>query len=418
MLMTILSMNPIKRKVHALKRQFSDSLVMHNYKEYLEKNEETGDPKRALVSYLSYPLLKPYKKVSFSNSGIARSIPRALNELGYIVDIVDLHNMKFVPQRKYDLFLGHAGHNFKKIRENLDKNSVAIVFAPGDYWKFANENEKKRFEYLKQRRGVVLPYDRYHYGFEMEEFSFSIADGIICLGNETMLEPYSKFPLVLNLNNASYYDNHFDKTEKDIEKTRNNYLFFSGGGNVHKGLDLLLEVFSRRNENLYICTTLDQEFGYEYKKELQRSNIHFMGWVRQRSKKFYDIVDNCSFIIFPSCSEGSAGSVVECINQGLIPIISEETRIDVHNMGILLKESTIEEIEKAVEKVSNKPLDWIKEKSDVARKIAVTDYSEKAFVENMKMNIETIIRAKKENILLNSSFSASLTENKYIGMEE
>lgn len=396
-----MDIDKIKGLIKKYRNIFEHSYVMYNYEDYLETNETKSQPKKALVSYLPSPLLKPYQKRNFSNAGIARSIPRALNEMGYSVDVIDLHNMKFIPNKKYDLFFGHTGSNFKKTYENLYIDTVVICFSPGDYWEFANKQEEKRFEDLRQRRGVTLPYDRHHKDPECEEFSYSVADGIICLGDNSILEPYSKFPLVVTLNNASYYDDHCDKIKKDFEKTRNNFLFFAGGGNVHKGLNLLLEAFSRTDKNLYICTMLDAEFKEEYKTELQRPNIHFMGWVKTRGNKYYEVVDKCSFIIFPSCSEASAGSVVECLNQGLIPIISRETRIDVSDMGIFLEECTVDEITKVVIEVSNKPVSWIKEKSHLARKTALCDYSEEMFIKNMKKNIEKIILKAKNQTSMN-----------------
>jgi hypothetical protein len=48
-----------------------------------------------------------------------------------------------------------------------------------------------------------------------EEEANCNADGIICLGNNTKAT-YSKFPVVLNLNNAAYPDSHFDNAKKDF----------------------------------------------------------------------------------------------------------------------------------------------------------------------------------------------------------
>lgn len=369
---------------------FKHPNILYDYEEYLEQNEANSYEKKALVSYLLAPLFES-NYIRFSNDGIARSIPRALNELGYSVDIIEFNDMNFKPNVKYDLFFCHVGGNFKNIYDKLDKDTVVICFSPGEYWQFANLQEEKRFEYLKQRHGVSLPFDRYRRDVDSEEFSYSSADGIICLGDGSIRESYSKFPVVLNLNNASYHNNHYDVSKKNHEISKNNFVFFAGGGNVHKGLDVLLDAFKNTDKNLYICTILDSKFKNLYAAELKKPNIHFMGWVNPRSNKFYKIVDNCSFIIFPSCSEGSAGSVVECMNQGLIPIVSRETRIDVSDFGIFLEECKVDEIIQVIENASNKPPRWIKEKSFLTRKAAITEYSEEAFIKNMKHNIIKIV---------------------------
>jgi len=369
--------------------------VIYDYEEYLDENVK--QPKKALLSYLCAPLHTPYDKTRFSNDGIARTIPRALNELGYSVDIVNWDCTNFIPKNKYDLFITHGGKNFNNIYKTLDNGAIVICFATGNYWKFNNSQEKKRFEYLKNRHGAILPFDRYNYDYESDEHSYSVADGIICLGDKSVRIHFSKFPLVLNLNNASYYDDHYEKKEKDFKNANNNFLFFAGGGNVHKGLDILLDAFANSDKNLYICTVLEPKFKKIFRNELKLRNIHYIGWVKPRSDKFYRIVGNCAFIIFPSCSEGSAGSVIECMNQGLIPIVSRETRIDVTDFGIFLNECTVEEIINVVEDVSKKPLHWIKNKSLLTRKATLIDYSEDAFFSNMKDNIITILEASCGN---------------------
>ncbi len=366
-----------------------DINCLYNYKGYL-KNREGNKFKRALVSYRVRPLLQPPPQIRFSNDGIALAIPRALNELGYSVDVVNWDDLNFVPEKKYDLFIGHGGKNFKSIYKHLNKEAIVIYFSTGSYWEFHNTQEEKRFNDLKLRRGVILPYDRYIN--KSEEFANSVADGIICLGNRHVAKTYSKFPLVLSINNASYYDDHYEKAAKDFAKNRKNFLFFSGGGNVHKGLDLLLEVFSGFDKNLYICTHLDSEFKKFYKRELRDyPNILYVGFIKMRSKKFYDLMDKCNYVIFPSCSEGSPGSVINCLQYGLIPIVSKESNLDVHNYGILLETCSIENITRVINNVSNKPIDWIKEKSLLARKAAITNYSEETFLNNLKNHIKYII---------------------------
>ncbi|MDK2831285.1 MAG: hypothetical protein PWQ75_1037 [Methanolobus sp.] len=370
--------------------------VVFDYKPYLN-SDDYSPIKHALVSYLTKPLILPLDKKCFSNNGIATSIPKALNELGYSVDVVDIHNMDFIPTRQYDLFFGHVGHNFTHICNHLHSNCIKISFSPGDHWKFFNTQEEKRFEELRNRKGITLLFDRYRYDLETEEKSLLLSDGIVCLGDESVCKPFSDFTNVVHLNNASYPDNHYDNVDKGFNEGRNNFLFYSGGGNVHKGLDLLLEAFSKTDKHLYICTCLDSNFKDLYEKELSQSNIHFMGWVRQRSKKFYQIIDKCNFIIFPSCSEGSAGSVVECMNQGLIPIVSRETRIDVSRFGVFLNECTIQEIKDKIEYVSALPASELREKSLLTRKVALNEYSEEAFIRNMKACIQKITLASNNS---------------------
>ena len=382
--------------------------IVRGYKEYLKIGQDNyqlskpgfqGKVKRGLLSYLTAPLQYPKHKRNrsmFSNFGIAQCIPRALNELGYEVDIVHCYNTTFIPQQKYDLFIGHGGTNFEVIARRLPPEITKIYFSTGIYWKTWNEQEERRFQALWQRRGCKLPPDRFITA--SEEYANTTADGIICLGNEFALETYRKFPLVINLNNA-VFPVEYDITLKDYEYGRHGFLFFNGPGNVHKGLDLLLEAFSRLKQHLYVCQAIEPKFAKVYKKELNGCpNIHVIGYIPMRSSKFYEAVNKCNFVISPTCAEGQPGSIIECMAHGLIPILSREANIDIEDFGILLKDNTIEEIIDVVEDVSQKSAEWCKERARLVVKEINENYTEDKFLQNMKRAIWTVMQKKDKDI--------------------
>lgn len=351
-------------------------------------------PKRALLSYVTTPFRLPLThpvNINFSNAGIARSIVRVLNELGYVVDIVEWSDISFVPHRKYDLFIGHGGMNYEHIARNLPSRTVKVYFSTGLYWRECNRRESERFRQLEERRGIRLPYDRWI--SHDEEYANESADGIICLGNHVAKESYSKFPLVLNLNNAAYQDDHYDRTKKDFAAGRDKFLFFAGPGNVHKGLDILLEAFVQVDPHLYVRQDIHPDFLEAYDHELNdHPNIHLVGRVSStRSDRFYDLVNRCNYVISASCAEGQPGAVVECMHQGLIPVLSRETNIDTNEFGITLKTCSIEEIAELVNRLSQRPTEWCQEMSRRTRHAALTDFSESAFLLNMKRAIQRVI---------------------------
>ncbi len=357
----------------------------------------TSQPKRALLSYITMPFtLSPDdpRNIQFSNIGIARSIVRVLNELGYIVDVIKWTDTKFLPRRNYDLFIGHGGHNFERITRNLSPETVKIYFSTGCYWQVHNERELARFVDLKRRRGVSPPPDRLITA--SEEWANSNADGIICLGSEFLTATYPKFPIVLSLNNAAYPDDHYDIATKDFASARQNFLFFAGGGNVHKGLDLLLEVFPQISAHLWICQDIRPDFYEVYRHELEDyPNIHLVRWIPMRSTQFYYLVDTCAYVILPSASEGCVGSVVECMHQGLIPVVSREATIETGNYGITLNTSSIKEITEVVQNLLQRSPEWCEEMSWRTRKIAVMEFSEAAFLQKMKAAVQSVIKRKR-----------------------
>jgi len=389
----------ILKKLSTLSQWRSENTIIRDYDEYLlspSGKRERNSGKTALLSYLVPPLLPSQDKrdtTTFSNAGIAQYIPRALNELGYRVDIVNYNNKKFVPDKKYDLFIGHGGINFETISKKLDPSCIQIYFSTGIYWKEWNRVEKERFDALKKRRGIVLQADRIIESDE--EYANFRADGIICLGNEHAKETYNQFPHVLKVNNAVFPDS-YSTLNKDFESGRKNFLFFNGGGNVHKGLDLVLEVFSGLDLNLYVRQDIEPAFFKAYQKELTKCpNIHLVPYLKKPSTEFYALMDRCNFIISPTCAEGQPGSVIECMAHGLIPILSKEANIDTKDFGITLTENTIAEIRSIVLEISQKPVDWYKNKSSLTIKEIEDYYSPNQFQGNMKSAIIKIIQTKK-----------------------
>jgi len=263
-------------------------------------------------------------------------------------------------------------------------------FSTGCYWKFHNERELARFAALRRRRGVGLPPDRFIRN--SEEGALLAADGVIGIGNDFTRKTYAGFSPIIMLNGTSLSDDYYERHDKDFEKRREHFLYFAGGGPVHKGLDLLLEAFVGLEQHLWICSRIDQLFAVVYSDELHScSNIHLVGWVQPRSAKFYELMNTCNYVILPSCSEGQAHSVVECMNQGLIPVVSHATGLDVDGYGVILDACTIEEIARVVPMLSSHSAAWCKETSLKARRAATCDFSECVFANSMKKALQRMI---------------------------
>lgn len=366
--------------------------AIRDYKRYLKGKSQ---PKRALLSYLTQPVLeeaKGNKTVLFSNHGIAVSWVAALNELGYIVDVVDWDDTSVSLNQDYDLFISHGAKNYAWLKSQFRNKPAEIYFSTGSYWKFHNEKELERLEYFTERHGLRLPPDRYIH--ESEEGPNLAASGIICLGNSGTAETYTKFPIVRSLPVGSYPSNIHVKP-KDFSLTRKNFFFFSGGGNIHKGLDLLLDSVADTDINLYIGTKLDPEFEKHYADQLYKSsNIHYLGFVDITSDVFREAASACAFIILPSCSEGSPGSVVDCMQLGLIPVVSQEAHIDTDGVGFTLGGWRINELRVQMEKLSGLDAEQLSCLSGQAKAAALKIYSPDNFRNNLKEAVNNILSQK------------------------
>ena len=164
---------------------------------------------------------------------------------------------------------------------------------------------------------------------------------------------------------------------------------------MHKGLDLLLEIFSKKGFpfELYVCSNFESEeaFCEVYKKELfSTSNIHPVGFIDIMSEKFREIAEICSFALLPSCSEARAGSVLTVMSAGIIPIVSRECGFEDDEV-IQLRDCKLETIEEAIRYFGEKNDTWIERESNHVRHIVKERYSKENFVQSVHNALQKVI---------------------------
>ena len=356
----------------------------------VELGRKGGGEKMALLSYVTAPFGQPDND-NFSGMK-AKIIASVLGDLGYAVDVIDWTNTDFVPKNEYSLFIGLGGYNFEPISGQLPESAVRIYLSTGSYWLFHNDQGQARSDYLFQRRGVRINPDR---EITHDEESANLdADAIICPCAKTYIDT-GKFQHVFQVNNAVYHDPRSERMTRDIVFTERNFLFFSGPGNLHKGLDLLLEAFPGRNEHLYVCQEIDPDFAQAYENELiGMPNIHLVGHIPFRGDRFYGFTDKCAFVIHPSCSDNQPGGVLECMHQGLIPIVSRESRIDTGDFGLTMPDCTVDGVRTSIREMSARSFEWLLNASGKARAATVESYSVEGFRRNFKSAVEKSIAIK------------------------
>ena len=351
--------------------------------------------KAALVSYVTAPFKHGSGSTLFTHAGVPKLMARAVQELGYSVDVIEWDNTAFTPRKDYQLFIGHAGMNFERLARRLSPQCVKIYFSTGTYWQEHNRAEKARFDALEQRRGVRLPPDRPIE--QSEERANETADGIICLGNHLARETYAKFPGVHHLNNAAYPLPNSPVPEED-RAGPTGFLFLSSEGNVHKGLDLLLETFARPDvqavAHLYICQKIRPDFHALYRRELEdMPNIHLVGHVDLQSDRFHELVRQCTFLIHPSCAEGQPGAVLDGMRYGLIPVLTPENHIDVEACGFVITAS-LPKMAEEVKRLSRLPAAECRRLSLNAQEAVLRDFSPEGFFQNIKRSILSVVSCK------------------------
>ncbi len=361
-----------------------------------------------LISYILNPfLLKPGEPIPNNHTQHWECLQMAKTflDMGYCVDVIRFDNDVFIAQKDYAFFI-ETRWNLQRNAAHLNKDCIKIFHADTAHILFHNAAEANRLLALQQRRGITLQPRRH----ELPNKAIEHADCATVLGNKFTLNTYryaqkALYPIPISTPVVYPWPE-----EKDFEACRKHFLWFSSGGMVHKGLDLLLDVFSEMPDyHLTICGPVDREtdFVQAFHKELyQTPNIHTIGWVDISSRQFEEITNNCIGLVYPSCSEGQSGAVVTCLHAGLIPILSYESGVDVHDFGLILKECSITEIKQAIITISGLPESKLKSMSRLAWEYARANHTKDRFTKVYKETINLI--QKNHNSKTNLTVSESI----------
>jgi glycosyltransferase involved in cell wall biosynthesis len=235
------------------------------------------------------------------------------------------------------------------IEDVMDEDTIKIVRLTAADRHFHNGMVRRRYAAVNGRRGADLQLRRL-----LEKYSsIADADHILLNGNEWTRSTYPERIRDRIVTMDTCAANATETPLRDFIPENRSFMFHAGSGAVHKGLDLVLEAFSKHPEwNLHITCNLrgEPDFLKEYEYELGLPNIHYHGWTVVASKKFQDILSECYAFILPSCSEGQSPAVATCLTLGLYPIISRYTGIDLpEGCGTYLNGLTTLDIEEAIQ---------------------------------------------------------------------
>lgn len=364
-----------------------------------------------LLSYVIEPfLLEPGTPIpnSHTNHWESLQMARTFVELGFSVDVISYRNSTFVPRRDYQIFIG-ARTNFARIAAELPKRCVKIAHLDTAHWLVNNANAYRRALEIKKRTSRVIDLPR-----KVVEPNWAIesADYATILGNEFTESTYSyagKPIYRLPLPSCQVFD---WSDEKDFDASRRRFVWFGSDGLVHKGLDLALEAFAGMDDfELVVCGPIqnDRRFVEAYRHELyQCPNIRTVDWVDIGSDLFHEIVQNSLGLVYPSCSEGGGGSVITCMQAGLIPLVTAEASVDIDpRFGVLLADDSIEGIRAAVRGLSQRPVDELKTMSHASWRTARNTYTRERYAKAFRHVMEGILERQREPAALPSLSSMS-----------
>lgn len=284
-------------------------------------NPADKSQKRVLLSYVTdYLNLSSWNALKSTRSIECASMVYALNSLGYCVDIYNANYHGFISSN-YDIILGQ-GMAFRKA-SSLNPQAKRVLYLTENPPSLAKQKEEERIAYLYQRHGIKVHSQRSGLYFKDEDFNNLYA----CIfmgekGDEKQINVTRSFTIAP----TALHNKAFDLSKRNIEKSKYHFLWMGSKGAVHKGLDILFDVFKMHPElTLHVCGFSEIE-----RKKLSRlipKNVIDHGFVNITSDEYKNIAETCAFNVFPSCSERMATSVLTNMSHGLIPLRSIETNI-------------------------------------------------------------------------------------------
>ncbi len=350
---------------------------------FIENLFGTSFKKNALLSYLTTPFTSDTQNPSHNNILICRTIANIIHEAGYNLDVVHFLNQERIAYQKYDFIFG-LGHPFENSFFSPYKGK-RFFLATGASTMQRNPAELYRLQQLRQRHGVTLSPRRLR---EFPDYASSmLSDAIFCTGNgwsAGTYRPYFNGP-IHSLPVVTITDDSDNASGAGRE-----FLWLGSDGAVLKGLDLCIEAFIKRPDLiLNICGNKDPELLALYRDDLEnRHNIKHHGFVEFGSEKSADIMKRCGFIIYPSASEGTAGSVLDCMVKGLIPIVTRESGVDIGDFGFAINNADVDAIVALVDSAAKVDQDQFQRRSRAAVEFVNANHRQEALMERLRDSLK------------------------------
>ncbi|MDA7506088.1 hypothetical protein N9868_02425 [Akkermansiaceae bacterium] len=341
---------------------------------------ETAEPKtkRALVTLspqawvtacAEYPNIKLY-----NHSGFVYSSVSALNEAGFIVDLIDTRS-EFTVVKDYDLFVGHGG-GCRSILVQLPAEIPIYQYISGLYWKVFDEESDARYDRFYAVHGGGRPQEHRRsltHLIDELEFLNQKADVMYTINCPRMVAAYGpyahKFKFV---GLGAYIDPLLDKKEgeRDFDEGRKNFLYVGGtGGNLQKGIDLLLEAFADLPDlNLYIYCKIEVEIMDRCKHLLKLKNVHYIYHWKYSffNQKLKALVKKTNFSVHAPINIGMGTAFMATLGVGMIPV----GYVDVADPGegaVLTDSWQVEDLKLCIREASEKTPEWCGQASTLSR---------------------------------------------------
>lgn len=286
---------------------------------------------------------------SHQNQREALAQVEVFNELGYNVYVHFYLSNSEIPSIKFDIVFGHEP-NFVRAAL-LNPGSLKVHYVPGAYIDHRNGQIIKITDYVNQTYHSSIPYRRlleYENPSHSSKYAYELADKILMIGSKFTIGtfPSHLHSKIVTIHQSTQLTHKIGAIQYS---PANEYFFMGSGGNLLKGISLLVEYFSSHPDYMIHIVGPIEEDVKEALHGLLTPNIIFHGYVDVNSEEMIKIMERCNFIIYPSGSEGMPGAVLNSMKNGLIPIVTQWAAFDeVEEYGYVLEDWTVNAIDKGV----------------------------------------------------------------------
>lgn len=351
----------------------------------------TKKQRRILICYLDYKLINKMMTQGATHTNISEmfQIIKVLIELNFIIDVCSFDGLKAIAtikNKEYDMIFG-MGETFRQAIA-LHPEAYSLIYMTENPYDISSAREKERIAYFEERKHIKTRLERtgkfYHKNDE------KLANAVLCMGEkeyykESTQKVYRIFPTAMK-------NKKFINTLEN--KRKNSFLVFGTGGFIHKGNDLLFEVFEKHPEwTLYIC---GQNLEKDRKKVhyFKPDNIIDCGFISVDSEQFLKLVQECTFILLPSCSEGMPTGVMTGMCHGLIPLVSRGIGMNqLEDYCYYFEDYHIDAIESKLQEILKESEEILHKKSD-----EIIKYANQMFmIENYTNSLKRIFIDIMEN---------------------
>jgi len=269
-------------------------------------------------------------------------------------------------------------------------NSLKIIYLTELEPDFSLSQECERIQYFYERHFSKMKIARS--GRHYKGKYIDVSDCGILLGNSYTSKTYEKkIKKIFLLNPTGLINPRYSYYSRKTSKSKKNFVWFGSGGAIHKGVDILIDTFKENLEvNLYICGLNKQE-----KMEMNMGeypNIVDLGFVDVNSELFLWLVNQCSYVILPSCSEGMATSVLTCMNHSLIPVVTKETGIDIFDFGIEIGDFHVEHMKNIIKRACSLSDEEVENMHKKVFQYAREKFTIERFTGEFDMTMEEILK--------------------------